>query len=61
MAVQGQIVEEPRNNYVDMVLAEAGRLVRLERVVRNMLYWEVLLLDEGYTLKMETEKEDGHK
>ena len=61
MAVQGQIVEEPRNNCVDMVLAEAGRLVRLERVVRNMLCWEVLLLDEGYTLKTVIGEEDGHK
>ena len=61
MAVQGQIVEEPRNNCVDMVLAEAGRLVRLERVVRNMLYWEVLLPDVGYILKMVIEEEDGHR
>ena len=61
VAVQGQIVEEPRNNCVDMVSAEAWRLVRLEGVVRNMLCWEVLLLDEGYTLKTVIGEEDGHK
>ena len=60
MAVQGQIVEEPRNIYADMVLVEAWRLVRLEQVVRNMLYWEVLLPDVGYILKMVIEEEDGH-
>ena len=61
VAVQGQIVEEPRNIYADMVLVEAWRLVRLEQVVRNMLYLEVLLPDEGYTLKMVIEEEDGHR
>ena len=60
MAVQGQIVEEPRNIYADMVLAEAWWLVRLEQVVRNMLYLEVLLPDEGYTLKMVIEERGGH-
>ena len=60
MAVQGQIVEEPRNIYAGMVLAEAGRLVQLEQAVKNMLYLEVLLPDEGYTLKMVIGEEDGH-
>ena len=61
MAVQGPIVEEPRNIYADMVLVEAWRLVLLEQVVKNMLYLEVLLLDEGYTLKTVIGEEDGHK
>ena len=61
VVVQGQIVEAPRNIYADTALAEELRLVLLEQVVRNMLYWEVLLPDVGYTLKMVIEEEDGHR
>ena len=61
VVVQGQIVEAPRNIYADTALAEELRLVLLEQVVKNMLYLEVLLLDEGYTLKTVIGEEDGHK